>query len=82
MALVYHKRLFGQSVQAVTDLTPLDAWKTNSHAPDKREFVIDAIMLFLKSYNPIIVTRAWQSPVPTEIASSPLAPRNDRGVSF
>jgi hypothetical protein len=23
--------------------------------PDKREFIIDAIMLFLKSYNPIIV---------------------------
>jgi len=35
MALVYHKRLFGQSVQAATDLMQLDAWKTNLYAPDK-----------------------------------------------
>jgi len=35
MALVYHKRLFGQSVQAATDLMQLNGWKTNSHAPGK-----------------------------------------------
>jgi len=61
MALVYHKRLFGQSVQVATDLMQLNAGKTNLYAPDKVEFIIGAIMLFLKSCNPIIVARAWQS---------------------
>jgi hypothetical protein len=35
MALVYHKRLFGQSIQAATDLTQLSVWETNLRAPDK-----------------------------------------------
>ena len=53
---VYHKRLFGQSVQEAADLMQFDAGKTNSNTPDKGEFIIDTIMLFLKSYNLIIVT--------------------------
>jgi len=37
--LVYQKRLFRQSVQEATDLTQLDVWKTNLHAPDEGKFI-------------------------------------------